>query len=117
MIVGFALGLFRLAVDTPVSLGLTGYANGYAEGSFLWIVNRTYFQYFSVLITLVSAAIAIIVSLATPPPDYAALSGLTFATSSAADDAETRRSWDWRDVASTSVVLLAIVGVYLYFRG
>jgi solute:Na+ symporter, SSS family len=117
MIVGFALGLFRLAVDTPVSLGLTGYANGYAEGSFLWIVNRTYFQYFSVLITLVSAAVAVAVSLATPPPDYASLGGLTFATASAADDAETRQSWDWRDVASTSVVLIAILGVYLYFRG
>lgn len=117
MLVGFALGLFRLAVDTPVSLGLTGYANGYAEGSFLWIVNRTYFQYFSVLITLVSGVVAIAVSLATPAPDYASLGGLTFATASAADDAETRRSWDWRDVASTSVVLVAILGVYLYFRG
>ena len=27
-----------------------------AEGSFLWIVNNIYFQYFSVLITLVSAS-------------------------------------------------------------
>ena len=117
MCVGLGLGLFRLAVDTPVALGLAGLAGGYAEGSFLWVVNRTYFQYFSVLITLVSAAVAVLVSLATPAPDYATLTGLTFATASPADIAETRRSWDWRDVAGSAVVLTAILGVYLYFRG
>ena len=39
-----------------------------AEGSFLWIVNNIYFQYFSVLITIVSALVMIVVSLATPRP-------------------------------------------------
>ena len=31
LIVGFVLGLFRLAVDTPVALGLAGYEQGYAR--------------------------------------------------------------------------------------
>src|SRR5262245_59501286 len=44
MIVGFAVGLFRMAVDTPVTLGLAGFEKGYPEGSFLWIVNNIYFQ-------------------------------------------------------------------------
>ena len=44
---------------------LAGFENGYTEGSFLWIVNKTYFQYFSVLITIVSAIVAVAVSLAT----------------------------------------------------
>ncbi len=35
------------------------------KGSFLWIVNNIYFQYFSVLITIVSALVAVVVSLAT----------------------------------------------------
>src|SRR5207245_3503971 len=55
MLVGFALGIFRMLVDTPVTLGLAGFQNGYPAGSFLWIVNNIYFQYFSVLITVVSA--------------------------------------------------------------
>ena len=42
--------MFRLAVDTPVSLGLAGFEHGYPSGSFLWIVNNIYFQYYSVLI-------------------------------------------------------------------
>jgi SSS family solute:Na+ symporter len=42
--VGFLLGPFRLAVDTPLKLGPTGFEGGYAEGSFLWIVNNTFFE-------------------------------------------------------------------------
>src|SRR5258708_32542094 len=44
MIVGFALGLFRMVVDTPVTLGLEGFQTGYPQGSILWIVNNMYFQ-------------------------------------------------------------------------
>ena len=40
MIVGFVLGIFRMVVDTPVTLGLSGLQNGYTPGSFLWIVNN-----------------------------------------------------------------------------
>jgi SSS family solute:Na+ symporter len=58
MIVGFALGIFRMMVDTPVTLGVGGF-NGYEPGSFLWIVNNIYFQYFSVLITIVSAVVMV----------------------------------------------------------
>ncbi len=42
--VGFALGILRLAVDTPVTLGLAGYAQGYEPGALLWILNNIYFQ-------------------------------------------------------------------------
>ena len=69
LIVGFVLGVFRLAVDTPVSLGLAGIADGYTPGSFLWIVNNIYFQYYSLLIFLVSSAVMVVVSYTTAPPD------------------------------------------------
>ena len=115
--VGIALGLFRMAVDTPVTLGLAGYAGGYPEGSFLWIVNNTYFQYFSVLITLVSALVMIVVSLATAEPTYEHLGGLTFATASAEDKARTRASWSGIDVVTSAAVVVLILASYLYFRG
>ena len=76
MLVGFALGLFRMVVDTPVSLGLAGYEQGYTPGSFLWIVNNIYFQYFSVLITIVSAVVMVVVSLMTAEPDYCPPEGI-----------------------------------------
>ncbi len=117
MTVGFAIGLFRMAVDTPVSLQLAGFENGYTEGTFLWVINKTYFQYFSVLITIISALVAIGVSLATREPEYARIGGLTYGTVSDAHNAETRKSWDWRDALGSAVVLAAILGAYLYFRG
>jgi solute:Na+ symporter, SSS family len=115
--VGFAIGLFRMLVDTPISLGLEGYAGGYTPGSFLWIVNNIYFQYFSVLITVISAAVLVGVSLATAAPDYERLKGLTFATVTAGDRETSRASWDWREVAGSVFVLVCILGAYLYFRG
>jgi SSS family solute:Na+ symporter len=117
MIVGFVLGIFRMIVDTPVTLGLSGLQNGYPHGSFLWIVNNIYFQYFSVLITLISAIVMVVVSYMTAEPDYATLQNLTFATKTTEDKAATRASWDWREVAASGLVLACILGSYLYFRG
>jgi SSS family solute:Na+ symporter len=117
MVVGFLLGIFRMAVDTPVMLGLSGFKGGYPEHSFLWIVNNIYFQYFSLLIAFVSAATMIGVSYLTEPPNYERIKGLTFGTASEEDRRITRESWDWRDVLASSVIVLCILAAYLYFRG
>lgn len=117
LLVGFMLGLFRLAVDTPVMLGIGGLANGYEPGSFLWIVNNMYFQYDSLLIFLVSAAVMAAVSDATEAPDPVKVAGLTSGTQTAAERADPRRSRDWRDVAGSAVVLVVILAAYLYFCG
>jgi SSS family solute:Na+ symporter len=117
MVVGLLLGLFRMLVDMPVTLGLKGFEHGYTPGSFLWIVNNIYFQYFSVLITIVSAVVMVVVSYLTPEPRYETIRGLTFGTASEADREETRASWDWRDVTASALVLACILGAYMYFRG
>jgi solute:Na+ symporter, SSS family len=117
LLVGFAMGMFRLAVDTPISLGMAGYEAGYPEGSFLWIVNNIYFQYYSVLIFLVSAATMIGVSYATAAPSEEQIRGLTFATVTAEQKAETRRSWNQWDVINSAIVLTLIVIAYVYFNG
>src|SRR5499427_3384509 len=98
MIIGFLMGIFRMLVDTPVTLGLAGFENGYPYGSFFWIVNNIYFQYFSVLITIVSAIVMVGVSLATAEPDYAHIKGLTFATATEEDKRRTRESWGSQEV-------------------
>lgn len=114
MIIGFILGVFRMAVDTPVTLGSI---SGYAEGSFLWIVNNINFQYFSILITLVSAVVMVLVSYLTPEPLDSQIQGLTFATASAEDRARSRASWGPLEVVASVIVLAFILGAYLYFRG
>jgi solute:Na+ symporter, SSS family len=117
LVVGFLLGALRLAVDTPVALHLAGYENGYAQGSFLWIVNNIYFQYYSLLVFLVSVVVMIAVSYATAAPAEERLAGLTFATVTAQHRAESRASWTRQEVLLSGTVLLLILAAYLYFRG
>lgn len=112
MIVGFAIGLFRMGVDTLVSTGKV-----YPEGSFLWIVNNINFQYFSILITIVSAVVMVMVSYSTPAPEEARISGLTFATATAENRAKTRASWGTAEVIASVFILACIIGAYLYFTG
>jgi solute:Na+ symporter, SSS family len=115
MIVGFVLGIFRMAVDTPVTLGVNGFQ--YAKGSLLWIINNIYFQYWSVLITIVSAIVMVAVSHMTAEPDYAKIQSLTFETTTSEDRRLSRASWSWREVAASVLILICILGAYLYFRG
>ncbi len=117
LISGFVLGVFRLAVDTPVMLRLKGFENGYTPGSFLWIVNNIYFQYFSLLIFLVSVAVMVIVSYMTAAPSDEHIRGLTFATTTPEQKAATRASWDRWDVIASGLVMAMIIAAYLYFRG
>jgi SSS family solute:Na+ symporter len=117
LLVGFVLGIFRLAVDTPVSLGLAGYEGGYPEGSFLWIVNNIYFQYYSLLIFLVSLAVMVGVSYATEPPPPEKLVGLTYATVTAEQARQSRSTWNHWDVINSAIVLALILGAYIYFNG
>jgi SSS family solute:Na+ symporter len=117
LIVGFALGLFRLAVDTPVALGLSGFEGGYQTGSLLWIVNKIYFQYYSLMIFIISTLTLVLVSYATAAPPAERLTGLTFGTLSADDRQRSRRSWAAGDVVASLVVIVLIVAAYLYFRG
>lgn len=111
---GFAMGLFRLAIDTPVSL-IKGFS--YQEGSFFWIINNIFFQYYSMAILLVSALAMIAVSYATEKPAYQQINGLTFGTATAEHKAEIKASYTNGDIAASVLVLLLILAAYLYFTG
>jgi len=113
LIVGFLMGVFRLIVDTPVKLS----GKTYTEGSFLWVVNNIFFQYYSVLITLVCIATFLIVSYSTKQPDYAKISGLTFSTMTAEDKRASRATWTSADVIQAVVLVGLIIAIYVYFTG
>ena len=113
LIVGFLMGVVRLAVDTPVTL----FGASYEEGTLLWIINNMFFQYYSILILIVCIAVMYAVSYTTKEPDYDRIQGLTYATVSAEQAAESRSSWDAKDVILSGAVLVMILTAYLYFRG
>ena len=114
MLTGFAMGIIRLAVDTPVKM-IEGFA--YEQGSLLWIINNIFFQYYGLIIFAVSAAVMFIVSYMTEEPDYKKIDGLAFGLVSEKDKRETRDSWNAMDVITSSMVIVLILAAYLYFTG
>jgi len=114
LLTGFGLGLFRLAVDTPVKL-FDGFA--YEPGSFFWIINNIFFQYYSLFIFIVCIGVMLAVSYMTEKPSYERISGLTYGTTSAEDKNSTRSSWTKGDVIGSVLVILLILASYLYFTG
>ena len=112
--VGFLMGLFRLAIDTPVAL-IEGFS--YSEGSFFWIINNIFFQYYSLLIFIISALTMVAVSYATVEPSLEQIRGLTFATLSNEEKAVDRSTRTVGDIVMSGVVLLLIVVAYFYFTG
>jgi solute:Na+ symporter, SSS family len=117
LLTGFALGVLRLVIDTPVTLGMAGYRDGYTTGSWQWIVNNIYFQYYGLLIFVVSVVVLVAVSYATPAPSERQIAGLTYATVTEEQRRESRRSWNQWDVINSGIVLLLITAAYLYFNG
>jgi SSS family solute:Na+ symporter len=124
LIVGFLLGMFRLGVDTPVALKdmpffakLFGEFSGYEQGSFLWIMNNVFFQYYSIFIFIVCVVVMFAVSYLTQAPSYEKISGLTFGTTTVEDREKSRSSWSTVDVVFSVILLVIIVAVYMYFTG
>jgi len=114
LIVGFIMGIARLAVDTPVKL-IKGFA--YPEGSLLWVMNNIFFQYYSMLILAVCIIVMVVVSYMTEPPVDERIQGLTYGTLTAEDRAKSRASWTYKEVLGSVLVMVIIIAAYLYFRG
>ncbi len=113
LIVGFALGLFRMAVDTPVKL----FQVQYPTNSFLWIVNHIYFQYYSLGITILTVLVMVPVSYLSREPDYKHLAGLTFGTTTEDHRRESRAQRSRGDVIASVILVICIVLAYIYFSG
>ena len=69
-------------------------------------MNNIYFQYYSVLITLVSIVVMVGVSYATEAPSEKSLVGLTFATITPEQRRESRASWSTVDVVPSAFVVV-----------
>ncbi len=114
MTVGFLMGLFRLVIDTPIKL-IDNFS--YEKGSFFWIINNIFFQYYSLLITIVCIVVFIAVSYSSPAPAYEKIQSLTFSTRTAEDKMKTRASWTATDVITSCLVIALILAAYIYFTG
>jgi len=112
IIVGSVIGLIRMGIDTPVTF--SGGKWMYKEGSTLWIINKIQFQYFSILITIISGITMVVVSYMTSVPDPKQIDGLVYGTAKTGNNEKT---WEPIDLFGTIFVLACIIGAYLYFTG
>jgi len=109
---GFVLGALRLVLELthPSSGGILAW---YADVNFL---------HFAILLFAVCTGVLIVVSLATPPQSDEQLAGLTFATAAAgaggADQGlESSPRWRRHDVVLSTLLIVAVILVWLFFRG
>jgi SSS family solute:Na+ symporter len=105
MVSGFILGLIKLTLEM-LKTDLSGFLYDFATLNFL---------YFCIYLFLFSVIVMVVVSMLTPKPSAEKLNGLTFATTVAEDKAASRASWNKWDVIHTVVVLVIIVGIFVYF--
>jgi SSS family solute:Na+ symporter len=114
LIVGFTLGLFRMGIDTPVKL-MEDFS--YTEGSFWWVMNNIFFQYYSLFIFIVCIIVMVVVSYLTAPPSYEKINGLTYGTTTLEDKEKSRSSYTKADIVFSIALVVIIVAIYVYFTG
>lgn len=105
LITGFILGMIKLTLES-VSKNATGFVGDLANFNFL---------YFAPLLFAFCVLLMVVISLATPAPPEEKLKGLTFASLTPEDKAESRASWNKWDVINTVIIISIIVLVMIYF--
>ena len=105
LITGFIFGMIKLTAET---------VGKDASGLWGWLANVN-FLYFAPSLFAFCIVLMVIVSLLTKAPSEEKLKGLTFASLTAEDKAESRASWNKWDVINTVIVLSIIVCIMIYF--
>ena len=105
MVTGFIIGILKLVLELSQG-SLSGVVYEFATLNFL---------YFCILLFILSIVIMVVVSLLSERPDEKQIKGLTFATTVAEDRAASRASWNKMDVILSVIVVMIVIGVFLYF--
>jgi len=75
------------------------------------------FLYFAIYLFVGCSILMVIVSLLSSPPSYEQIKGLTYATTIAEDRAVSRKSWNYKDVLLSVIVVIIIALILMYFTG
>jgi SSS family solute:Na+ symporter len=105
MVSGFVVGMLRIVLEL-CRHSLSGVLYAFATINFL---------YFCILLFIFSIVVMIVVSLLTERPSQSQLNGLTYGTTVAADKAQSRASWNKRDLVLSLAIVLVIVLIFAYF--
>lgn len=109
LVVGFVIGMTKLTLQTLVKSG------GSTNEGLIGAIGNFNGYYFSGVLFLFSVVLVSIISLMTPPPSEAQITGLTYGSFTREQNAENRASWGMPEVLGTVVVLGLVVVIYVYF--
>jgi len=108
---GFILGMIKLTLQTFYGAG-----EGRIHEPALFAAIGDFNAYYATgALALISAFIIIVVSLLTPPPPEECIRGLTFGSVHGEAAAEIKASWDFGNKLMAALILLCVLGMYLYF--
>jgi len=111
LISGFVIGITRLGAKVYYSSIAAGAGDNWFKFLF-YDVNWLFFcggMFFTCIL------IVVLVSMFTPPVSASQIEGLTFGSTTQEQRAETRASWNYKDVIHTCIILGIIVLFYIYF--
>ena len=110
LIAGMVIGLTRLGAKVYYSN-----AGDVAGGTFKYLFYDMNWLFFCGWMFLFCIIVVIVVSLATEAPTEEKIRGLVFGTSTPAQLAETRASWNHWDIIHTVIILGITAAFYIYF--
>lgn len=108
LIVGFAVGMFRLVVNI--------FKESVTPGSFIHdYFIATNWLHFCIFLFFFTIVLIVVVSLFTESAKPEQLAGLTYGNATEAERAETRASWNKWDVFHSVAIVVIILAFYIYF--
>jgi len=109
LVLGFILGMIKLALQTLAGGGVLGNSGLLVE------IGRYNFLYTSGWLFLISIVVVVGASLTSPPESRDRIAGLTYSSRTPAQVAVNRASWGMPEVIGTVVVLGLVLSIYFYF--
>lgn len=92
-------------------------AAGTEASGFLFQFASVNFAHMAIFMFIFSVALCIAVTLATSPPDYATIKGLSFGTLSPEDRVNSKGSYSTIDVVLSVLLVVLVIGILSYFTG
>ena len=112
LIAGLALLVLRLSSEIYYQADISA---GVINENLLFGFATINFAHMAIFMFLFSVALCILVSLATSPPDYKQISGLSFGTLTKEHKLENKGSYDTVDVVLSVVLVAIVIGILMYF--
>lgn len=112
LIAGLALLVLRLSSEIYYQADIS---SGAIHDNLMYGFATINFAHMAIFMFLFSVALCISVSLATSPPDYKRISGLSFGTLTKDHKLENKGSYDTIDVVLSVVLVAIVIGILMYF--